>query len=210
MKKILCIILSAVLILAFAACGKTPDTETTDASQTTTESTSETTESTETTEAPTETATEAPTTTTTEAPTTQAPTTTTTQAPKNVSLDEVKSEVLKAAGVSGQMDIGTDRIAELYGIKAADVAQSAGFITVTGAFPEEAVMIQAKDDAAKSRIVKLLQARLDDVKNQSESYDPDSYALVQKCKVITSGDYVALFLAAGHTQMESAFESAVK
>lgn len=107
------------------------------------------------------------------------------------------------------MDIPTGKLTELYGIDQKDIKQSAGFFNMNGAFPEEAVMVEAVDSAAAKRIAGLMQTRLDDVKNQSASYDPDSLAVVQECRVIQTGNFIALFLARGHVQMENAFTAEV-
>ncbi|MBP9989148.1 MAG: DUF4358 domain-containing protein, partial [Ruminococcus sp.] len=49
-----------------------------------------------------------------------------------------------------------------------------------------------------------------DVKVQSENYSQENYALAQECKVLTQGDYVALFVSAKHADMEKMFNEATK
>ena len=71
-------------------------------------------------------------------------------------------------------------------------------------------MIQAKDTDAAKRIADLLNNRLTEVKKQSESYDPDNYALAQKCSVQTKGVYVTLFLSPKYAQMTALFNEAAK
>lgn len=124
---------------------------------------------------------------------------------KQVDLGGIKKTIISELKIEEPMDIDTSKLTDLYGIEAADVAESACFITSNGTFPEEVIMIKAKDDAAQKRIVQLLETRIDDVKIQSESYDPDNYAIAQKCKVITQGEYVAMFISASHEKMESIF-----
>lgn len=213
-KRIIAIALLAIFVLTLAACGSahnapfnpdisttgTPDT--TEAPTTTTAPT--TTEAPTTTTAPTTTA--APTTTTT----TAAPTTTTTQAAKTVDLSALSSQIISKAGVEGAMPLPQDRLTDLYGIAQSDIASAGCFITVNGSFPEEAIMIEAKDSAAQSRIVSALNTRLADVMVQAENYDAENYALAKQCKVITAGNYVALFVSPQHAAMESVFNAAVK
>ena len=138
-----------------------------------------------------------------------AETTTKKQETSSVSLSSVKSKVLSNAGVSGANDLNSGAISSLYGINSSDMKQSAGFMIIGGAFPEEGVMIEAKDSSAASRVAAALQNRLDDVKNQSANYDADSFALVKKCKVVKSGNFVGLFLTKTHTSMENTFTNAV-
>ena len=108
------------------------------------------------------------------------------------------------------MPLPQDRLTDLYGIAQSDIASAGCFITVNGSFPEEAIMIEAKDSAAQSRIVSALNTRLADVMVQAENYDAENYALAKQCKVITAGNYVALFVSPQHAAMESVFNAAVK
>ena len=153
--------------------------------------------------------------TTTAAPTTTAkPTTTeaptTTQAPAKVDLSALSKKIISSAGVEGAMTLPQERLTDLYGIAQSDIASAGCFITMNGSFPEEAIMIEAKDSAAKGRIVSALNTRLSDVLVQAENYDAENYALAKQCKVISSGNYVALFVSPKHAAMESMFYSAVK
>jgi cytoskeletal protein RodZ len=233
-KRIIALALTAVLALALAACGRTetPDDttvpapiESTEAPTTTAPTTTApTTTAPTTTAAPTTTTkpttTAAPTTTTkptttaapttTTKPTTTAAPTTTTKAPEKVDLSALSKKIISSAGVEGAMPLPKERLTDLYGIAQSDVASAGCFITMNGSFPEEAVMVEAKDSAAKGRIVSALNTRLADVLVQAENYDAENYALAKQCKVITKGNYVALFVSPKHAAMESAFLAAVK
>ena len=207
-KRIIAIALLVVLVLTLAACGtahNAPDNP--DISHTGTPSTTEPT----TTEAPT--TTQAPTTTVAPTTTTAAPTTTTaapTTTAKTVDLSALSNQIISKAGVEGAMPLPKERLTDLYGIAQADIASAGCFITVNGSFPEEAIMIEAKDSGAQSRIVSALNTRLADVMVQAQNYDAENYALAKQCKVITAGNYVALFVSPQHAAMESAFNAAVK
>ena len=210
-KRIIAIALLVVLTLALCACKN--NSEPSDDTTTTTTAAAvpdTTTTAPTTTEAPT-TTTAAPTT-TTAAPTTTtaAPTTTTTQAAKTVDLSALSNQIISKAGVEGAMPLPKERLTDLYGIAQADIASAGCFITVNGSFPEEAIMIEAKDSGAQSRIVSALNTRLADVMVQAQNYDAENYALAKQCKVITAGNYVALFVSPQHAAMESVFNAAVK
>ncbi len=211
-KRIIAIALLVVLTLTLCACknnDKNPAQDTTpvvSTEDTTTTAAPTTTTAPTTTEAPT-TTTAAPTT-TTAAPTTTTAAPTTTQ--KTVDLSALSNQIINSAGVEGAMPLPKERLTDLYGIAQADIASAGCFITMNGSFPEEAIMIEAKDSGAQSRIVSALNTRLADVLVQAENYDAENYALAKQCKVITSGNYVALFVSPHHAAMESAFNSAVK
>lgn len=132
------------------------------------------------------------------------------KAPAEVDLGALKAEILSDLGVTDSVDVATDMLLDLYGIDAADVADSACYMTMDGVFPDEVIMIKAKDADAAGRVAQKLNARLDAVKIQSESYDPDNYALAQKCSVQTSGVYVTLFLSPNYARMTELFNEAAK
>ena len=131
-------------------------------------------------------------------------------AAKDIDIAAVKTQILSDLSIEGAMDIGTDRLLDLYGIEAADVSESACYVTMDGVFPEEVIMVKAADDAAASRIKEKLENRLAEVKTQSANYDAENFALANECKVLTNGNYVAMFLSAKHADMEKIFESAGK
>lgn len=179
MKKLICILLSVFLLVAFCACTGETDV---DSNSTNPPESSSSTSTTEASSAP----------------------------EKEVKLSDIKEKIIADTKAENPIDVSTDRLTELYGIEAADVVESACFVTSNGTFPEEVIMIKSKDADAQKRIVELLQARIDDVKVQSENYDAENYALAQKCKVTTEGDYVAMFISAQHETMKAIFAGAVK
>ena len=127
-----------------------------------------------------------------------------------VDLAALKASMIDTLAIEGAVDVASDRLTALYGIDAADVADSACFIKMEGSFPDEIVMIKAASADAAGRIAEKLGVKLDDVLNQSKNYDADNYAIAQTCKVVTKGDYVSLFISAKHVEMEKMFDEAVK
>ena len=180
MKKLICAVLAVLMLLTLCACSDSGDNGNTPSDKPS-DNTSSSSE-----------------------PSSSAP------QDKTVDLAAIKDKIISDVKVEDPMTVDSDKLTELYGIAAEDISESACFVTSSGTFPEEAIMIKAKDDAAKGRIVELLNARIDDVKVQSESYDAENYALAQKCKVIIEGDYIAMFISASHEKMENIFTEAVK
>lgn len=127
-----------------------------------------------------------------------------------IDINSVKSQITEKVELTDPLDIGTDALSDLYGIDSADVAESACLVTMDGTFPDEVIIVKAQDENSKQRIVDALNSRLSEVKTQSQNYDETNYKLAQECKVITEGNYVALFVSAHHAEMEEIFESAVQ
>ena len=77
-----------------------------------------------------------------------------------------------------------------------------------GTFPDEVLMIEAPDSDAAKRVEEKLQSRLSQVMTQSKNYDAENYALLQKCAVKKSGNYVTLFISAKYAELQALFDAA--
>lgn len=122
-----------------------------------------------------------------------------------VSLSDVCAAMVTAAEVSDPMYLDTASFANLYGIDPSWVAQSAGFVTMSGVFPDEVAIFEAVDGGAAAQIAACLQTRLDEVMVQAETYDPDSYAKAKQCSVVTNGNFVRLLLSPKQAELASAY-----
>lgn len=129
---------------------------------------------------------------------------------KAIDIAAVKEQIITDLAIEGAMDVESSRLLNLYGIEEKDITASACFVTMDGVFPDEIIMVNATDAEAVERIEEKLNARLDEVKVQSQSYDPENYAIAQECEVITEGLTVALFLSPDHAAMEDIFNSAAE
>lgn len=126
------------------------------------------------------------------------------------SLESVKNAIITIAGIKDPLDVPTARLSSLYGIEPSMVKQSACFVTIEGAFPDEIVMIEAVDEAAADSIAALLNNRLAEVKEQSKSYDAENYALAQQCSVDKKGCFVTMFLTPQHANMKIIYDGLTK
>ena len=98
----------------------------------------------------------------------------------------------------------------LYGITEDMVKNSASFSASSGAaFAQEVVMVEAVDESAAATVAEKLETRLSTIAEQAASYDPDSLALAEKCKVVTDGVYVGMFFSSHYDDMAAAFQSAL-
>lgn len=122
-----------------------------------------------------------------------------------VSLSDVCAAMVTAAEVAEPMYLDTEAFSNLYGIDPSWVAQSAGFVTMSGVFPDEVAIFEAVDAGAAAQIAACLQTRLEEVMVQAETYDPDSYAKAQQCSVVTNGNYVRLLLSPKQAELAGAY-----
>lgn len=129
-------------------------------------------------------------------------------APFAPDLSALRDKMIADFSSEDAIPFESDVLLDLYGIVEDDVAESACYMTMDGVFPQEIIMIKAANEQALARICEALENRIADVKLQSESYDPENYALAQKCKVATRGLYATMFLSPHFDEMTESFNSA--
>ncbi len=127
---------------------------------------------------------------------------------KDMDIQAVKEQIIAQLKVEGAMDLAKERLLALYGIEEADIADSACYVTMDGVFPDEIIIVKAADSDAAKRVREKLSSRLEEIKVQSQSYDPENYAIAQECRVLQSGKTIALFMSPNHKAMEEIFEAA--
>lgn len=124
----------------------------------------------------------------------------------SVDLTEVRSALISAQGTNEAYLLETDALKNLYGIEAEDVQQSASYATMAGTFPDEVILVQAVDEKAAERIQTSLETRLDEVKVQSQTYDPENYAAAMACSVRVDSTYVALILSPQQELLQEVYD----
>lgn len=127
-----------------------------------------------------------------------------------IRLSELKSDMLKGLNITDALNLGSDAMLSQYGIQGEDIADLACFVTLDGAFPQEIVMVRASSADAANRVKERLQTRLEEFRIQSQNYDAVNYAIAQKCSILTSGNYVAMFLTPDYEAMRQMFQSAME
>ena len=94
------------------------------------------------------------------------------------------------------------------GIQAADCTQVVAAVCANGLRTDEVWLIEAKDEAALERIAKLADTRLAAKADETISYSPDQYAVVEKAVVITNGLYLAVLVSPDVDTLKTTFEAA--
>lgn len=127
-----------------------------------------------------------------------------------VDLNAVKDKIVTDLALVDPLEIPAENAYALYTLDPDDVEEIVCLCTLEGAFPDEIIMIKAKNGDAVNRIEDQLEAHLANKINQATNYDADSLALLKECKVEIVGNYVHLFISAKSAQMCEIFEAAKK
>ena len=94
------------------------------------------------------------------------------------------------------------------GIQAEDCAQFQVALCAEGLRADEVWLIEAKDQEALDRLRQLAEVRIQARLEETESYVPDQYLVVQKAALVTEGLYLALLISPDVDQMKAGFEAA--
>ena len=162
MKKIICLILSVLMLLSLSACGGGEDT----------------------------TGTTAP------------------AAPKELNLTETYTTITSGVTMPGMLQLDSDLMLDLFGIKAEDCKQALVYICENSLQADEIWMIEAKDAAALETLKTLAQSRLDQKDAESITYSPEQNKVVKKTQIIVTGNYLVMICSPDVEAIATAFLTA--
>lgn len=191
MKKILTVVLSAMLVMSLAACGNSESgtfskTEST-ASEVSTES-----PKTESSKAESETSNDNS---SAESSVLQA------------ALEKVKSDVELPSDMA---DFDERRLKRVFGISEEQVDDFSGAICTDGLKQDEFIYIKAKDESTVQEIADKLQNDWQSKYNVIKNYDPDQVKIIESAKVETNGLYVSLVISEKAEQIKQIYNDAIK
>ena len=94
------------------------------------------------------------------------------------------------------------------GINVEDCTHYQVAICAEGMRSDEVWLIEAKDEAALEALRQLAQTRIEAKLEETVSYAPDQYVVVEKAQVLTNGLYLALLISPDVDALKAGFESA--
>lgn len=130
--------------------------------------------------------------------------------------DAVKPVEMAVADIYTQLDdkialpemltVNEGMILDFCGVEEKDRKSAVVAICADSLKTDEIWMIEAKDEAAADRIVDLAKARLKKKGEESITYSPEQYAVVEKAQLLKNGDYVILLVSPNAEAMVTALE----
>ena len=103
-----------------------------------------------------------------------------------------------------------DTLMNFLGIDTADCKQYVVMICADGMRTDEVWLIEAKDADALARLTELAENRLASKADETVSYAPDQYLVVEKAQLLTNGNYLALLVSPEVDAMKAGFEAAMQ
>jgi hypothetical protein len=103
-----------------------------------------------------------------------------------------------------------DTVLNFFGIQSEDCVQMVTAICADGLSADEVWLIEATDAEALARIEELAKNRLVAKEEETVSYAPEQYKVVQKAELLIEGNYLALLVSPDVQTLKAAFTEAVK
>ena len=94
------------------------------------------------------------------------------------------------------------------GIRAENCKQYKVAVCAEGLRADELWVIEAKDEAALENLKKMADSRIEAKLDETESYVPDQFVIVQKAAIINNGLYLALIISPDVDTMKASIEAA--
>ena len=104
---------------------------------------------------------------------------------------------------------GTMRL-DFMGIAEEDCAQVYTAFAQDGLLTDEIWLIEARDQQAMERLQKLAQSRLDAKAEETVTYSPEQYAVVEKGQIIREGLYLALLVSPNVEELQKQVTEALQ
>ena len=101
-----------------------------------------------------------------------------------------------------------DTMMNFLGISLEDCAQYKVAICAEGMRADEVWLIEAKDASSLENLKQLAETRVEAKKDETVSYAPDQYVVVEKAVILTQGNYLALLISPDVDALKAGFEAA--
>lgn len=129
-------------------------------------------------------------------------------ADKTADLPKTLETMKEQVEFSDVMELDEAGLKTNYGIEADDVKQFAALVDTSGIKCEEVVLIEATDADAAKTVKEQLEKRMESKLAQNKDYLPEQYAIIEKCSVEQSGNYVSMIVGQEHEKLTEIYHNA--
>lgn len=128
-------------------------------------------------------------------------------APVQMEVQQIYTQLSEKVALPAMLTLNDALLLDICGIQTADVKQAVVAICEDSLRTDEIWMVEAADEAAARRIVELAQKRLTKKGEESITYSPEQYAVVEKAQLLQNGSYVILLVSPDAADMVSAVQT---
>ena len=127
--------------------------------------------------------------------------------PEKMDIPAVYTKLTEAVQIPEMLELNEDLMLDYCGIKSANVKQAVVVICADSLRTDEIWLIEATNESAAKDIVKLAEKRLQKKGEESITYSPEQYAVVEKAELIHAGRFVALLVSPDSAQLAEVFKA---
>ena len=127
--------------------------------------------------------------------------------PEDLDLSKVYTTLTEKVAIPEMLELDEDMMLDYCGIRSDDVEQAIVVICADSLRTDEIWLIEAVDEAAAKEIEALAENRLAKKGEESITYSPEQYEVVQKAELIRDGRFVALFVSPDAAQLAKIYKA---
>ena len=127
--------------------------------------------------------------------------------PVEMAVADIYAQLNEKIAMPEMLVVDSDMIVNFCGIEESDRKSAVVAICADSLKTDEIWVIEATDAAAAERIVDLAKARLKAKGDESITYSPEQYAVVEKAQLLQNGNYVILLVSPDVDSMVAALEN---
>jgi predicted small lipoprotein YifL len=128
-------------------------------------------------------------------------------APVTMPAQDVYAQLEQQKIENAMLKLNEGLLLDLCGIRSEDVKQAVVAICEDSLLTDEVWVVEATDEAAAQRIIELAKNRLKKKGEESITYSPEQYAVVEKAQLLQNGSFVVLLVAPNVTDMAASLET---
>lgn len=130
-------------------------------------------------------------------------------APKvQMDMPGVYADICKAVQVPEMLELNESMMLDYCGIRSEDVTQAVVLICADSLRTDEIWLLEASDANAAGRLMELAEKRLAKKGEESITYSPEQYKVVEKAQLIQAGNCIALLVSPDSEAMAQVFNQA--
>lgn len=129
------------------------------------------------------------------------------QPPVQIDMNTTYTAISGALEIPEMLELTEDLMLDYCGIRKEAVKQAKVFICADSLRTDEIWLLEAVDEAAAKSLVELANKRLEKKGEESITYSPEQYAVVQKAELVQSGPYIGLFVSPDSAAMANMFRT---
>lgn len=120
----------------------------------------------------------------------------------------VYADLGKAVQLPEMLELDENMMLDYCGIQAEDVSQAVVMICADSLRTDEIWLLEAVDANAAARLMELAEGRLVQKGEESITYSPEQYKVVEKAQLIQAGNCIALLVSPDSEAMAQVFNQA--